>query len=105
MQINKRDTVKIGYLSGTWRDPRTGERINPRDLKPEAEDSFDCLPVKGTSVAYGGFIARIGEKVLPVNALEKALTGEGELFLRSNSCDEHLLEYCDGDVAVEIDVS
>ena len=105
IRIDKGDVVKIVYLSGTWRDPQTGGRINPSDLKPGGEDSLDCLSVKSAYVAYGGLIARIGEKVLPLNALEKTLAGEGELFLRSNSCDEHLLEYCDGNVTVEIEVS
>ncbi len=96
--------LRSSTWGGTWRDPQTGERINPSDLKPGTED-FGCLPVKGAYVAYGGLIARIGGKILPQNALAKTLTGEGELFLRSNSCDEHLSEYCDGEVAVEIEVS
>jgi hypothetical protein len=105
IRIDKRDIVKILYLRGTWRDPQTGEQISPRDLTPEAEDTFDCLLVKSTSVAYGGLIARIGETVLPVDALKNALTGKGQLFLRSNNCDEHLFEYCGASVTVEVEVS
>jgi hypothetical protein len=105
MQMDHNDVAKIVYLAGTWRDPETGERINPNHLRPEAQDSYDCLPVRATSVAYGGLIAKVGENVLPVDALNVELAGEGELLLRSNSCDAHLLEYCDGSVTVEIEVS
>jgi hypothetical protein len=35
----------------------------------------------GTSVAMGGLIAKIGEEVLPLDALKNTLTGDGELFL------------------------
>jgi hypothetical protein len=62
IRIHKGDVVKVVHLSGTWRDPQTGERINPCDLKPGGEDSLDCLPVKGAYVAYGGLIAKIGER-------------------------------------------
>jgi hypothetical protein len=58
----------------------------------------------GHNCCDGGLIAKIGEEILPLDALKNTLTGEGELFLRSNCCDEHLLEYCDGDVSVNIEV-
>jgi hypothetical protein len=104
MRIDNGDVVKITYLEGTWRDPQTGERINPAHLESDADDTFDCLPVNSSLVSYGGLIARIGERVLPVDALKTNPNGKGELLLRSNSCDEHLLEYCDGSVTVKIEV-
>ena len=104
VRLDRHDAAKIAYQQGTWRDPQTGERINPANLEPEIEESFDCLPVKGKIVALGSLIAKIGEEILPLDALKNILTGEGELYLRSNCCDEHLLEYCEGDVSVNIEV-
>jgi hypothetical protein len=104
VRLDRHDAAKIAYQQGTWRDPQTGERINPANLEPEIEESFDCLPVKGKIVALGSLIAKIGEEILPLDALKNILTGEGELYLRSNCCDQHLLEYCEGDVSVNIEV-
>jgi hypothetical protein len=104
VRLDRHDAAKIAYQQGTWRDPQTGERINPANLPTEIEECFDCLPVMGTTVAMGGLIAKIGEEILPFDALKNTLTGDGELFLRSNCCDEHLLEHCDGNVTVSIQV-
>ena len=104
IRLDRHNAATITYKKGTWRDPQTGERINPANLQAETEEGFDCLPVKGTIVAMGGLIAKIGEKIPLLDALKNTLRGEGELFLRSNCCDEHLSEYCDGIVTVGIKV-
>ena len=78
---DRQNAAKIAYQQGTWRDPQTGERINPANLPTEIGECFDCLPVMGTTVAMGGLIAKIGEEVLPLDALKNTLTGDGELFL------------------------
>lgn len=53
VRLDRQNAAKIAYQQGTWRDPQTGERINPANLPTEIEECFDCLPVTGTIVAMG----------------------------------------------------
>jgi TIR domain len=104
IELRKGDVVRVLYVAGTWRNPFTGEPVNPEHVEVGSQaDDEPCFPVKISAVPMLALVAKIGETVLPVNALKEDLQGEGRLFLRSNICDEHL-EYGGGRVEFEMQV-